>query len=209
MKHVVLVLCLCSAAFAQTRDFLTADEADQVRLVQEPNERLKLYLYFAQQRLDLLKQAIAKEKAGRGALVHDLLEDYTKIIEAIDTVSDDALKRKVAMDVGMQAVGDTEKDMLTELKKIADSKPRDVNRYEFALQQAIDATQDSLELSQEDLSKRSTEVEAKVKKEKEEIDSMKNPKDKEAQAVAEKKETETKRKAPTLMRKGEKPADPK
>jgi hypothetical protein len=49
-------------------------------------------------------------------------------------------------------------------------------------------------------------VDAKVKKEKEEIESVMQPKDLEAKKAAEKadkKEADTKRKAPTLKRKGE------
>ena len=83
LRSVALLVLSCSAgAFAQ-RDFLTADEVDQVRLAQEPNMRLQLYLTFAQQRVALLEQAVGQEKAGRSKLIHDLLEDYTKIIEAI------------------------------------------------------------------------------------------------------------------------------
>jgi hypothetical protein len=201
------ILCLSCLAivslFGQRRDFLTADEADQVRLVQEPNDRVKLYIHFAQQRLDQLQQLLSKEKAGRSALAHDLLEDYTRIIEAIDTVADDALKRKVTIDLGMKFVADAEKEMLGSLKKIADGKPKDLARYEFALKQAIETTEDSAELSAEDLKERSKEVLTKAKKDKEELESMMNPKEVEAKKAAEKKEAETTRKAPTLRRKGE------
>src|SRR5690242_20980672 len=117
MRILVAVL-FTVGAFAQQRDFLTADEVDQIREAQEPNARLKLYVGFAKQRMNLLQQLLGKEKPGRSALIHDTLEDYTQIIEAIDTVSDDALKRKVAINEGMKLVTAAEAEMLAILQKI-------------------------------------------------------------------------------------------
>src|SRR6202035_6020177 len=118
MKTLLLLMCagLPLAAQVGGRDFLTADEADQVRQVQEPNDRLKLYLVFAKQRVEQVDQLVGQNKAGRSVLIHDLLEDYTKIIDAIDTVADDALRRKVALNVGMAAAVDSEKAMLARLQ---------------------------------------------------------------------------------------------
>jgi hypothetical protein len=200
-----LILFASCTVFAQDRDFLTADEADQIREAQEPNMRLKLYTKFAQDRVELLKQLLATEKAGRSALIHDTLEDYTKIIDAIDTVADDALKRKLPIAEGMKVVADAEKEMKAALVKLDQKQAKDYSRYEFAMKQAIETTGDSAELSAEDLTQRSVEVSEKEKREKAELDSMKAPKDLEAKKAAENKEAEKKRKAPTLRRKGEAP----
>jgi hypothetical protein len=203
MRHGVLVLAAAACALAQDRDFLTPDEADRVREVQEPNDRLKLYVHFARLRLDLLKQTLAKEKPGRSVFIHDTLEDYTRIIEAIDTVADDALKRKADLTIGIQTVADAETEMLEELKAILDKPPKDLQRYEFVLKQAIETTQDSLELSQLDLKDRTRDVMERDARDKAKREEMMSTEELKAKREAEKKNVETKKKAPTLRRKGE------
>lgn len=206
------VMLLMGAAFAQQRDFLTADEVDQIREAQEPNARLTLYVHFAKQRLSMLQQMLSKDKPGRSALIHDTLEDYTHIIEAIDTVADDALKRKVSLTEGMKAVAAAEGEMLAMLQKIEESDPKDLPRYEFALKNAIDTTSDSKELSDEDLNTRANAVVAKEDKEKKETEAIMatDKGNKKTADKADKKEGDSaapKRKAPSLYKPGEKPPD--
>jgi hypothetical protein len=206
-RRALLFFAILLPGTAQQRDFLRADEIDQVRLAQEPNIRMQLYLGFAEQRLAQVEQAISLEKTGRSKLIHDLLEDYTSIIEAIDTVSDDALKRKVEIGEGIKAVADAEKGMLARLEKLRESNPKDIGRYQFALDQAIDTTRDSFELASADLQQRSTDVQGRVKREVEQREEMMRPEDVKAKRAAEQKETEQKRKVPTLRRKGEAPKE--
>lgn len=211
MKTALLMMSLIPALLpAQaTRDFLTADEVDQIRLTaQEPSARLKLYSTFARLRVDLIKQALEKDKPGRSAIVHQTLGDYTRIIEAIDAVSDDALKRDKDISEGLLSVSAAEEEMLAELQKIADSAPKDLARYKFELTNAIEATEDSLELTRQDVAGRRKEVLSKAAEEKKKLEEMMTPtevKERKASEAKSAAEEKGKRKAPTLRRKGEVP----
>ena len=210
MRYLAVLLFFAAVGFAQERDYLTADEVDQIREIQEPNARLKLYVVFARQRLALLQQYLSLEKPGRSALIHDTLEDYTHIIEAIDTVADDALVRKTPLEVGMKEVATAEAEMLATLQKVEDAAPKDLARYEFVLKNAIDTTTDSKELSEEDLHTRSTELAAEEKKEKQDRKALASAEDKKAKKSPEDKPgviKATDRKPPTLYKPGEKPPD--
>lgn len=194
---------LCAVPALAQRDFLTADEVDRLREVQAPDERLKMYVLFARQRVDLLGQLFAKEKTGRSILIHDTLDQYTKIIEAIDTVVDDALARKRPV-TELPQVAKAERDLLAKLEKFAQIQAPDADRYRFSLDQAIDSTKDSADTSEVDLTERGREVEANEKRIEKEREAMSAPekKDEKQQAAADKKPAAPKKKA-SLLKKGE------
>lgn len=204
------MLGVAAVCLAQDRDFLTPDEVEQVRDAQDPNDRLALYIHFATQRIDMVENYLAKEKPGRSIFIHNTLEDYSHIIEAIDTVSDDALKRHKEIDKALIAVLNAEKDFLDKLNKIQDNNPKDLERYKFVLTEAIDTTSDSREMNLEDSNKRAGELAATEAKEKKERDAMmpsNEVKDRKKDADAQNPE-EQKKKIPSLYRPGEKPANP-
>lgn len=202
-----LLFCGVAPVFAQRHEYLGNDEIDQIRLAQDPNDRLKLYLRFARERVEQAQQLVKEGKPGSSVLVHELFDQYNQIIDAIDTVSDDALERKVEIETGTKAVVAGEKELIPILEKIRDSQPKDLTRYQFVLDQAIGATRDSLEAASEDLGKRSEEVQAREKKEEQEREAVMQPKDLEEKKAAEKKEAAEKRKKPTLLKPGEKAKD--
>lgn len=201
MKGLLYFLLLAAPLCAQ-RDFLTADEVDQIKEAQEPVARLKLYAKFAKQRAELIRSLIAKDKPGRSILIHDALDDYAKILDAVDDVTDDALLHSREVAPGLQAVTAMEKETLPMLQKVQDSRPADLGRYDFALKQAIETTQDSLQASQEDLGKRTQEVEARDTKDKRDLKKLGG--DSGSQGSTQSTDSQPKRKPPTLKRPGEK-----
>jgi hypothetical protein len=198
MKYfLICTLSVCALTLAAAfpalgqREFLTNDEIEKIREAQEPNLRLKMYVLFARQRIDQLQQQIAKDKKGRSR-----------------TVSDDALKRKVDISLGIAAVAAAEKNFLGMLQQIEESQPHDVDMYEVALKDAIGNTSDSMESTQQDLGKRAEEVIAKAAEEKKKVEAL-TPKDAlKAQKAEDAKADVGKptRKPPTLYRPGETPS---
>lgn len=214
LKRFLIVLLLAIPAFAQ-RDFLTSSEIEQVREAQEPVARIKLYLLFARQRLDQLQSLMAKDRAGRSGEIRQLLQDYTSIVDAIDTVSDDALVRKNDVTAAPAFIADGEKKFLAQLQKIQASAPHDLAMYDFDLKEALAATNDSLDLSSQDLTTRGQNINLKVEEDKKKVETVNaeerrgvsDPAADKAEAAAA-EATQPARQAPTLYRPGEKPDDP-
>lgn len=213
LSAALLGLLVLPGLHAQDRDFLTADEVEQVRLTQEPSARLMLYNKFAEARILQVEDLLKNEKPGRSVLIHDLLEDLVEILDTIDTVADDALMNNMDIGAGMQDVVKRHTALAAKLKQIDQMELSDRGRYQFQLQMALDTVNDSLELAQEDLSKRKGNVLAKDKAEKLEREALRTPQD-----VAERKEADRKqaeqdkktgrtRKPPTLYKPGEKPGE--
>src|SRR5664279_3967024 len=157
MKTLLCILALAAPLAAQS-DFLTAGEIDRIREAQEPNARLEIYAAFAKERVDLVKNLVAKDKPGRSLLIHDALDAYSKILDAMDDVTDDALERRIDVNKGVAAMERVEMAALSELKRIQDGQPKDLDRYAFVLTQAIDTTSDSLDAAREDLGSRMNKI---------------------------------------------------
>ena len=206
---LLLISLLLAAPLAAQDDFLTSSEVFQVREAQEPNARLALYAAFARQRVQTVVALLAKEKTGRSALVHDTLDAYSKIIDALDDVADEAAAHNTDVSQGLAAVASAERYMLDALEQIRDRHPSDLERYAFVLDQAILTTTDSRDAAEQDLKERGADVRARDEKERKAKDAEMAPADgsprKPSEQQTDSTDSNEPKKPPTLMRPGEKP----
>lgn len=138
---------------AQRREFLTDGEIEAIREAQDPNERLKLYANFAQQRLELAEKALAGSEADRAQQIHTALGEYNRILEAIDANVDQALTRRDLMRKGLEYALKNEPDFLKLLESFQARNPKDLDEYRLALSQAIENTKDGIDGLREALQK--------------------------------------------------------
>ena len=212
MKHITVLVVLIAMLvvapisgqeFSLGGDFLTEFEADLIRQAQDPRKRIPQYLEFARLRLALINQLLAKDEPGRGARVHDNLDELGRMIEAIDMVIDDALLKDADLVETIPALLAVERELLERLEGIQEDDADDLWRYEFVLEDAIDILTDSIEITSDDPTARKVElVEAEAAEKVARDKTMTESRRKEIQDVNE-GQKEEERKRPSLLKKGE------
>lgn len=158
------------------REPLDETEIDKLREVaQEPDKRLKLLVEFARARLTAIDQLRSDphSAAGRGPRVHDLLEDFTKLVDEIGDNLDDYAAHKYDLRKALKTVidGDTEFQLklrtLKEQGAGAGAKAgTETGDYSFVLQNATEAVNLSLEDSRKLLAEQATTFKDEIKKKK-------------------------------------------
>ncbi|MGZ4788627.1 MAG: hypothetical protein ACXVZX_08900 [Terriglobales bacterium] len=164
---IVLALC-CTLALAaplapQQRDPLNDAETDQLREVaQEPYKRLKLMIKFAGERLDTVEAAQKDDKAkGGGKRVHDALQDFRELVDELDDNIDDFVQKQSDLRKALGEVISAETSFDSRLKviKARAEDPKNADEYKsynFALQDAMEAVNLSLEDAKKTLGDQTT-----------------------------------------------------
>ena len=116
------------------------------------------YLEFARLRIELVRQALLKDDPGRSKLIHRNVNEYGRIIEAIDMVIDDAAADEVDLSKSLGLLAEREKEYLAALEQIQKQPADDHWAYEFVLEDAVEITRDSMELALEDLGARGRRI---------------------------------------------------
>jgi hypothetical protein len=163
-KVVLLLLLLSLAAGAKRRDPLTEAEADQLREVaMDPYRRIKLLIKFTEARLVAIDQVRVDPKLAneRGKQIHDLLEDFTNLLDEINDNLDQYEGRTLDKDTvkqyhkGLKELIEADARFelkLRTLKSASETDPvtrKELPDFRFVLQDAQEALKSNADMARE------------------------------------------------------------
>ena len=143
---LVLLLAFSSQAAAQKRDPLTDKEVDQMRETADfPDKRLETLVQFTRARIAKIDQLQSNTKMAkdRPMQIHDLLEDFTALLDEIEDNIDMYGSHKADMRKGLTLLIEADSEWQLKLRRLKEqSPPEELDQYSFVLTNAIEAAGD-------------------------------------------------------------------
>jgi hypothetical protein len=149
--EVFLALCgTLAAALAgaarppQEKDYLTAVEADKIRDAETTNDRIKLFLEFADDRLKKFQYELDHPSANRHAdMLNSLMNAYVGCVDDAADLIQLGIEKQENIRKGVDLMASRAKDFLAILEKLSAEGPeRDL--YKDNLDDAIEGTRDAM-----------------------------------------------------------------
>jgi hypothetical protein len=153
---VALLLCFCvKSSVAQRRDPLNDKEIDEMReSADQPDQRLELMVKFARDRMSAIDklQADGKNAKDRPMQVHDLLEDFTSLLDEIEDNVEMYASHKADMRKGLTLLLEANSEWQLKLRRLKEqSPPEELEQFSFVLANAKDAVTDMADDTREEL----------------------------------------------------------
>ena len=128
----------------QQKDYLTAMEADKIRDAETVNERIKLFLTFADDRLKKFQYELEHPSTNRhGEMLNSLLNAYVGCVDDAADLIQLGLEKQDNIRQGIDLMAARTKDFLVILEKLAnDGAEREI--YKENLDDAIEGTRDAM-----------------------------------------------------------------
>ena len=153
MKHL-LKFALVAAAILQCtppvraqavqKDYLSALEADRIRDAETTNDRIKLFVQYADDRLKKFQYELDHPSENRHTeMLNFLMNSYVGCVDDASDLIQLGIERQENIRLGIDLMAMKAKEFLDVLKKIsADGK--EIEIYKINLDDAIEGTQDAL-----------------------------------------------------------------
>jgi chromosome segregation ATPase len=145
----------------QKKDYLSAPEADKIRDAVTTSARMKLFVTFAEDRLNKLMYTLAHPNTDqhRAEDLNGLLNAYTGCIDDAADLIDVARAKQQDIRAGLKILKSKGKEYLTYLQDLAKKGP-ELESYKETLDDSIEATEDALS----DAQKAENEISAPIRR---------------------------------------------
>jgi hypothetical protein len=132
-------------AAPQKKEYLTDSESDKIREAVAPDERIKLYISFAEDRLKKFQYELTRQTPDRrrGEMLNSLMNDYAGCVD--DAADQIGLAREKQADIrtSLKIFKAKGKNFLDALQKLEQGGP-ELDTYKDTLEDAIEGTKDAL-----------------------------------------------------------------
>ena len=141
----LLILSLLSgAARGGQKDYLSALEADKIRDAESTNERIKLFLTFADDRLKKFQYELQHPSSNKHSeMLNALMNAYVGCVDDAADLIQLGIQKQENIRAGVDMMAGRAKEFLETLQKIATDGP-ELEVYKDNLDDAIEGTRDAM-----------------------------------------------------------------
>ena len=150
IHFLLLAACILAAsplvrgAGPQQKDYLTALEADKIRDAETVNERIKLFLSFADDRLKKFQYELEHPSTNRhGDMLNSLLNAYVGCVDDAADLIQLGIEKQENIRQGIDLMSSRTKEFLVVLEKLS-TDGADLELYKDNLDDAIEGTRDAM-----------------------------------------------------------------
>jgi hypothetical protein len=142
----IAAICIpvARARALEQKDYLSALEADKIRDAETPNERIKLFLTFADDRLRKFQYELEHPSPNKHEqLLNALMNAYSGCVDDAADLIQLGIQKQDNIRQGVDLMATRSKEFLEVLKKLS-SEGRELELYKENLDDAIEGTRDAM-----------------------------------------------------------------
>jgi len=142
---VVLVASLFApSSRAEQKDYLSALEADKIRDAENTNERIKLFLTFAEDRLKKFQYELQHPSSNKHPeMLNALMNAYVGCVDDAADLVQLGIQKQENIRPGIDLMADKTKEFLQALEKVS-ADAVEIEIYKDNLDDAIEGTRDAM-----------------------------------------------------------------
>jgi hypothetical protein len=135
---------IAAAQVGPEKDYLSGYEADKIRDAETPNEKIKLFIQFADDRLKKFQYELEHpSQTNHTQQLNYLMNSYIGCVDDAADLMQEAAQKQQNVRAGVDLIAGKAKEFLEILKKIQ-AAGKEIEVYKDNLDDAIEGTQDAI-----------------------------------------------------------------